>query len=118
MAPEVPGGWSAAEQDEIWERRGPDESLRTIARRFNTHLPSIRRFLMRTGGRRLPPPRRAAGALSAAEREEVSRGLAAHESYRRIAARLGRAPAPAGGRPEAGLRRAGPADPHRGHRVR
>ena len=91
MDTQVPGGWSAAEQDEIWARWRHGESLRTIARHFNTHLPGIRRFLLRTGGRRLPPPRRAPCALSAAEREKVSRGLAARESYRRLAARLGRA---------------------------
>ncbi len=42
------------------------------------------------GGCRRPPPHRGEGALSAAEREEVSRGLAAGLSYRRIAAGLGR----------------------------
>ncbi len=63
-----------------------------IARHFGTHMANVRRFLMRTGGRRLPPRRRAAGQLGAAEREEVSRGVAAGESCRAIAVRIGRAP--------------------------
>ena len=39
-----------------------------------------------------PPPKRSALRLSLAEREEISRGLAAGESLRSIARRLGRAP--------------------------
>jgi IS30 family transposase len=87
----APGRWSVAAQDEIWTRWQRGESSRSIGRRFGTHLHAIRRFVARTGGRRRPPARRAAGALTAAEREEVSRGLAAGESYRQITARLGRA---------------------------
>jgi len=90
MEATVPGRWSAAEQDEIWTRWRKGESFRSIGRRFGTHLHAIRRFLARTGGCRRPLPRRAQGALTAAEREEVSRGLAAGLSYRRIAAGLGR----------------------------
>ena len=86
----VPGGWSAAEQEEIWARWRCGEALRTIARRFNKDLVYVRRFLLHTGGRRLPPRRRAEGQLTAAEREEVSRGLAAGLSYRRIAEGLRR----------------------------
>ncbi len=34
----VPGGWSAAEQDEIWARWRRGEPLRTIARRFGRDM--------------------------------------------------------------------------------
>lgn len=88
----VPGGWSAAEQAEIWMRWDRGEALRVIARHFGRDMAYVRRFLAYTGGRRLPPRSRAAGQLTAAEREEVSRGLAAGESCRAVAARLGRAP--------------------------
>ncbi len=54
--------------------------------------PSVRAFVLQTGGVQFPPPRRAAGALMLAEREAISRGLAAGDSCRVIAQRLGRAP--------------------------
>jgi IS30 family transposase len=88
----MPGGWTAAEQEEIWARWRRGEALRTIARRFGRDMIYVRRFLMHTGGRRLPARRRAAAQLTAAEREEVSRGLATGESCRSVALRLGRAP--------------------------
>ena len=91
MSETVPGRWSAAEQEEIWARWRRRESFRAIGRHFGTHRQAVRRFVARTGGCRRAPPRRAEGALSSAEREEVSRGLAAGESYRQIATQLGRA---------------------------
>jgi IS30 family transposase len=54
--------------------------------------PSVRAFVLQTGGVKQPPRRRPAGSLSAAEREEISRGVAAGDSSRAIAKRLGRAP--------------------------
>jgi transposase, IS30 family len=52
----------------------------------------VRAFVLQTGGVQCRPPRRAARALLVAEREEISRGLAAGDSCRVIAQRLGRAP--------------------------
>ena len=52
----------------------------------------MRAFVLQTGGVQRQPPRRAQRCLSMAEREEISRGVAAGESCRQIAARLGRAP--------------------------
>jgi DNA-binding CsgD family transcriptional regulator len=85
-------GLSAVEQDEVWQRGRRGESLRLIARRLGKRGPSVRAFVLQTGGVQCPPPRRAAQALLLAEREEISRGLAAGSSCRVIAQRLGRAP--------------------------
>ena len=52
----------------------------------------MRAFVLQTGGVQRQPPRRAQRCLSMAEREEISRGVAAGQSCRQIAARLGRAP--------------------------
>jgi IS30 family transposase len=84
-------GLSAHEQDEVWARWRQGESLRLIARRLGKRGPSVRAFVLQTGGVQRHPPRRAARCLSMAEREEISRGVAAGESCRQIAARLGRA---------------------------
>jgi IS30 family transposase/DNA-binding CsgD family transcriptional regulator len=86
-------GLSAVEQDEVWQRWRRGESLRLIARRLGKRGPSVRAFVLQTGGVQCPPPRRAARALRLAEREGISRGLAAGDSCRVIAQRLGRAPA-------------------------
>src|SRR5829696_4587815 len=85
-------GLSAAEQDEVWARWRRGQSLRLIARQLGKRVPSVRAFVLQTGGVRQHPPRRAQRSLSMAEREEISRGVAAGEPCRQIAARLGRAP--------------------------
>ena len=74
----VPGGWSAAEQDEIWARWRCREALRTIARHFGRDMAYVRRFLARTGGRRLPP-----------RWSRTSRGARECPAERRTAALLG-----------------------------
>jgi IS30 family transposase len=85
-------GLSAAEQDEVWRRWREGQSLRLIARRLGRRGPSVRAFVLQTGGVQRQPPRRNARCLSMAEREEISRGVAAGQSCRQIAARLRRAP--------------------------
>jgi IS30 family transposase len=85
-------GLSAAEQDEVWARWRRGESLRLIARRLGKRGPSVRAFVLQSGGVQHHPPRRAPRCLTMAEREEISRGVAAGEPCRQIAARLGRAP--------------------------
>jgi IS30 family transposase len=85
-------GLSAAEQDEVWRRWREGQSLRLIARQIGKRGPSIRAFVLQTGGVQQRPPQRAARSLTAAEREEISRGVAAGDSSRAIAKRLGRAP--------------------------
>jgi DNA-binding CsgD family transcriptional regulator len=85
-------GLSVQEQEEFWQRWRQGESLRLIARRMDKRGPSIRAFVLQTGGIQQRPPQRAARSLTAAECEEISRGVAAGESGRQIAAQLGRAP--------------------------
>ena len=88
----VRSGLTTQEQAEIWRRYRTGESLRSISRGLRPSLDQIRRVIAATGGR---PPRlrpRSAWRLSLAEREEISRGVAAGDSCRRIARHLGRAP--------------------------
>jgi DNA-binding CsgD family transcriptional regulator len=85
-------GLSVQDQEELWRRWRQGESLRLIARRLGKRGPSVRAFVLQTGGVQRHPPRRAQRCLSMAEREEISRGVAAGEPCRQIAARLGRAP--------------------------
>ena len=85
-------GLSAAEQDEVWARWRQGESLRLIARRLGKRGPSVRAFVLQSGGVQRHPPGRAPRSLKMGEREEISRGVAAGEPCRQIAARLGRAP--------------------------
>jgi hypothetical protein len=69
-------GLSAAEQDEVWARWRQGESLRLIARRLGKRGPSVRAFVLQTGGVQQHSPRRAPRSLTMAEREEISRGVA------------------------------------------
>ena len=85
-------GLSATEQDEVWARWRQGASLRLIARRLGKRGPSVRAFVLQTGGGQRHPPHRAPRCLGMAEREEISRGVAAGDSCRAIAKRLGRAP--------------------------
>ena len=73
----VPGGFSGEQQALIWTMWGRGDSIRQMERTLGTVSPQIRRFLSAFGG--IPPgPRcRRAGHLTAAEREEISRGVAA-----------------------------------------
>jgi IS30 family transposase len=83
-------GLSAVEQERVWELWGTGKSLTAVARAMGRHVTQVRRYVEWTGGRRPVGRRRASGCLSAAEREEISRGLAGDESCREIAVRVGR----------------------------
>ena len=76
----------------MWDRWQKGESLHSIARHFGRSHSSIQGVLGRTGGIRPLPRRRSRLSLTLAEREEISRGLAAGRSLRAIASALGRAP--------------------------
>jgi IS30 family transposase len=82
--------FSPDQQREIWDRVSAGESVKSIARSFHRYPSSLRQLLKRTGGIRPPDRTRSAGCLSHAEREEISRGIAAGESLREVARRLGR----------------------------
>lgn len=73
----------AGEPDLEFHRRG--ESLGEIERILGATMPRIRRFLRESGGIRPVPRARRIGHITAGEREEVSRGIAAGDSARTIA---------------------------------
>ncbi len=83
---------SAAEKAEVWRRWKQGESVSDIGRALGRFRKQVHRVVAAHGG---VPPRartRSRCALTLAEREEISRGLANDCSLRRIASRLGRAP--------------------------
>ena len=83
---------SELEKSEIWDRFEAGESQRSIGRRLGRSPSSIRTHLLGSGFRRpVPGPEWSPLRLSLTEREEISRGLAAGESFRCIASGLGRA---------------------------
>jgi len=84
--------YTAAQKAEMWNRWQQGETLHTIARLFDRHHTSVRGILAATGGIRPPERRRSRLALTLAEREEISRGIARNLSLRAIAAQLKRAP--------------------------
>jgi len=77
---------------EIWDRWKRGESLRAIGRVFDRPSSSIFVQLAPTGGIRPAPRKRSGIALTPGEREEISRGIAARQSMRWIAASLDRSP--------------------------
>jgi len=83
--------YTVGERRELWERWKRGESVSDIGRALDRAPSSIHGAIRVYGG--VPPRerRRSRLVLSAAEREEISRGVAAGESARRIAVRLGRA---------------------------
>lgn len=84
--------FTAKQKAEIWDRWERGESMSSIGRLFDRNSSSIFLLLARTGGIRPLERRRSRLALSLAEREEISRGLRAKHSFRRIARHLCRAP--------------------------
>jgi IS30 family transposase len=85
-----PGGLSEAGKQELWERWRAGESISDIARALKKPPGSIHGMIEATGGISPLQRRRRRCALTPAEREEISRGLATGETLRAIAARLGR----------------------------
>ena len=83
--------YTVGERRELWERWKRGESVSDVGRALDRAPSSIHGAIRVYGG--VPPRerRRSRLVLSAAEREEISRGVAAGESARRIAVRLGRA---------------------------
>ena len=81
-----------AEIAEVWARRASGEAATRIARHMGRYRRSVGDYLYEAGGVRPRPRTRSRTALTMGEREEISRGLAAADSLRSIAARIGRAP--------------------------
>jgi hypothetical protein len=76
---------SAIEKSEIWRRWKAGQSLHEIGRAFDKPHSSIRCLLLPRGG--IPPAarRRSGLALTLAEREDISRGIACGSPLREIA---------------------------------
>src|SRR6516165_7812869 len=78
---------------ELWARWKNGQCVADIARALERRNKSgVYRILALNGGMAPAPRRRAAGALRLEEREEISRGIAAGRSMRRIAQGLRRSP--------------------------
>jgi len=84
-------GFSVIEKSDIWSRWKAGQSLHEIGRAFDKPHTSIRCLLLPRGG--IPPAarRRSRLALTLAEREDISRGVASGSSFREIARDLDRA---------------------------
>src|SRR6202050_2575900 len=85
-------GFTAAEKTELWDRWQRGESLKAIGRAFDKPSSSIYFQLAPHGGIRPASRRRSRLALTLVEREEISRGVAAAETARSMARKLGRSP--------------------------
>ncbi|MDP9394893.1 MAG: helix-turn-helix domain-containing protein, partial [Actinomycetota bacterium] len=83
-------GLSVEQQEEVWRRWREGEAPRSVARQLGAPVQHVRRYVGQNGGVRPRPAGRSARHLSLREREEISRGLAAGWTMRRIAAGLGR----------------------------
>jgi len=87
-------GWqrTPAELNAIWARWKAGDTFDAMGQAFGCSLFTIYDLIRRSGGVPPRPRRRSPRVLSTQEREEISRALAARESLRAIARRLGRAP--------------------------
>ena len=85
-------GFSEAQCRELWQRWNAGQTLRVIGQALGKRPSTIYNLAARHGG--IAPRRRcrSARSLCLAEREEISRGIAAQLSIRQIAAKLRRAP--------------------------
>ena len=84
-------GMSADVKAQVWARVKAGESFTAIGRALGKPVGSIYRVVRTQGGIAPAVRHRSVGALTSAEREAISRGLAAGDSLRRIAQQLGRA---------------------------
>jgi IS30 family transposase len=87
----VARGYTEAQREEMWERWSRGESMKAIGRVFGKEGGSVYGQLAPYGGIRPRPRCRSPLALTLAEREEISRGVAAGRSMRSISRQLGRA---------------------------
>ena len=85
-------GMSDTHRRELWDRWKAGESISDISRALHRPPGSIFTILRTRGGIAPPAPCRRPDALTLADREEISRGLARGESYRQIGLTLGPSP--------------------------
>jgi IS30 family transposase len=83
---------TCAERLELQRRVRSGETHQSAAAALGCSAKSVQRLLVKTGGLMPRTMPQSALRLSLSEREEISRGLLAGETCRRIAARLGRSP--------------------------
>lgn len=83
-------GLPSDKRQQVWELRKQGKSISEIARTIGSPAGSIFSIFLPFGGYYQAPQRRRTTALTLLEREEISRGLAAQESYRAIGRRLDR----------------------------
>ena len=91
-------GLSAQQKAELWARWKAGQSLSDIGRALGKHAASVFGVLLAKGGIAPFARKRPSRSLTLRDREEISRGLIAGLSLRRIAAQLGRSPQPLVGR--------------------
>jgi len=85
-------GFTAAQSLELWDRWRKGEGLSAIGRALGKPSSCIFNHLRPMGGIRPAERKRSWLALTLAEREEISRGIAVGQSVRSMAGCLGRAP--------------------------
>ena len=114
--------FTGAERAQLWRSWKGGLTLSEIARSVDRRACSVLNILRREGGFEPRTRRRAARSLQTAEREEISRGVAAGLSIREIARRLGRAASTVsreiGRNGDRSRYRAGEADARAWHRAR
>lgn len=81
---------SGDEKQELWQRWKAGHNMSQIGRLLGKTPWSIQGIVVRQGGVTPAPRSRAERTLGFAEREEISRGLAAQQSFRKIAKGLAR----------------------------
>jgi IS30 family transposase len=91
MRPGKRFGLSAIEKRDVWSRWKAGQSLHEIGRAFDKPHSCIRSVLLPRGGISPIARRRSRLALTLAEREDISRGIASEASIREIARRMNRA---------------------------
>jgi IS30 family transposase len=84
--------FTPAQKAELWRRWRQGECLNAIGRALGRIPKMVEHVVAGAGGRAPAPRQRSRLALTAAEREEISRGLAHGSSLRAIGRGLGRAP--------------------------
>lgn len=82
---------TTAQREELWRRYKAGETMLGIAQALGQGRNNLYRVLEATGGIAPRRRRRSSRVLSFREREEISRGIAAGETFRGIARRLSRA---------------------------